>query len=227
MKWRGVSESEPEPLKGTLKEELDQRRTMMRRFVPAATQAINDRAIEELRQSALASNALKVGDKAPEFTLPDVNGKPVSSVELLSNGPVSVMFIRGRWCPFCCGTVEAWQATFPAVKQAGATLVAISPMTSKQGDFMRDQHKLLFPILSDSRNQVAEQFGVAYTVPRYQQELFSTVFINLPFINGDDSWTLPLPATFVIGQDGIIKFAWADEDYTLRAEPSEVLQSLK
>jgi peroxiredoxin len=99
-------------------------------------------------------------------------------------------------------------------------------MTFKQADFMRDQHKLLFPILSDERNVVAAQFGVAYNVPKYQQELFSTVFINLPFINGEDSWTLPLPATFVIGQDGIIKYAWADEDYTLRAEPVEVLQAL-
>jgi len=199
---------------------------MMRRFVPAATQAINDRAVEEFRQGRLAEQALKVGDKAPEFTLPDVNGNPVSSAELLAKGPLIIAFLRGRWCPFCCGTVEAWQAMLPQVKQKGATLVAISPMTSKQADFMRDQHKLLFPILSDERNQVAAQFGVAYTVPRYQQELFSTVFINLPFINGEDSWTLPLPATFVIGQDGVSKYAWANEDYTLRADPSDVLQIL-
>ncbi len=226
MKWRGVSETEPEPLKATLKEELDQRRTMMRRFVPAATQAINDRAIEELRQSGAAGKSLKVGDKAPEFTLPDVAGRPVSSAELLRQGPLVVVFLRGRWCPFCCATVEAWQSALGVVKSRGANLVAISPMTSKQGDFMRDPHKLMLPILSDPQNKVAEQFGVSYQVPKYQQELFSTVFINLPFINGEDSWTLPLPATFVISQDGTIKYAWADEDYTLRAEPAEVIQNL-
>lgn len=226
MKWRGVSETEPEAIKATLKEELDQRRLMMRRFVPAATQAINDRAVEEFRQAQLAQKALKVGDRAPEFALPDVNGNPVSSAELLSKGPLIVTFLRGRWCPFCCATVEAWQAMLPQVELKGATLVAVSPMTFKQADFMRDQHKLLFPILSDERNKVAAQFGVAYNVSRYQQELFSTVFINLPFINGEDSWTLPLPATFVIGQDGVIKYAWADEDYTLRAEPVDVLQVL-
>src|SRR4051812_46242932 len=110
MKWRGVSESEPEPLKGPLKEELDQRRTMMRRFVPAATQAINDRATTELRQEHVAQKALKVGDIAPEFTLPDVNGRLVTCAELLAAGPLIVTFIRGRWCPFCCATVEAWQA---------------------------------------------------------------------------------------------------------------------
>src|SRR5512147_1064462 len=107
MKWRGVSETEPEPLKATLKEELDQRRTMMRRFVPPATQAVNDRVIEELRQSGAAGKTLKVGNKAPEFTLPYVSGKPVSSAELLKQGPLVVVFLRGRWCPFCCATVEA------------------------------------------------------------------------------------------------------------------------
>ncbi len=226
MKWRGVSETEPEPLKATLKEELDQRRTMMRRFVPAATQAINDRVIEELRQSGTAGRALKVGDKAPEFTLPDVAGKPVSSAELLKQGPLVVVFLRGRWCPFCCATVEAWQGLLHDVRRRGASLLAISPMTSKQADFMRDQHKLMFPILSDERNTVAGQFGVAYQVPEYQQQLFSTVFINLPFINGEDSWTLPLPATFVVSPEGTIKYAWASEDYTVRAEPAEVLEQL-
>jgi peroxiredoxin len=226
MKWRGVSETEPEPLKATLKEELDQRRLMMRRFVPAASQAINDRAIEEFRQAGLAGKTLKAGDTAPLFTLPDVNGAPVSSASLLEKGPLVVVFIRGRWCPFCCGTVETWQAMLSQLKQTGATMIAISPMTPKQADFMRDQHNLMFPILSDEGNQIAALFGVAYCVPKYQQELFSTVFINLPFINGEDSWTLPLPATFVIGQDGIIRYAWANEDYTLRAEPFDVIRSI-
>ena len=226
MKWRGVSETEPEPLKATLKEELDQRRTMMRRFVPQATRAINDRVIEELRQSGASGKALKVGDKAPEFTLPDVAGRPVSSAELLKQGPLVVVFLRGRWCPFCCATVEAWQGLLHNVRRRGANVVAISPMTSKQSDFMRDQHKLMFPILSDQRNKVAEQFGVSYQVPEYQQQLFSTVFINLPFINGENSWTLPLPATFVVSPDGTINYAWTNEDYTLRPEPAEILENL-
>ena len=226
MKWRGVSEGEAEPLKATLREELDERRLNMRRFVPKATQAINDLAVEEFRAAGLAQGALKVGDTAPEFTLPDVNGKPVGSRALLELGPLVVTFIRGRWCPFCCATVEAWQEHLAAVKQKGATLVVITPMEPKQADFMRDQHKLLFPILSDAGNKVAEQFGVAYRVPEYQQELFKTVFINLPFINGDESWTLPLPGTFVIGKDGAIRYSFSDPDYTVRAEPAEVVSVL-
>lgn len=226
MKWRGVSETEPEASKATLREELDERRLNMRRFVPKATQAINDRVVEEFRAAKLAERALKVGAQAPDFTLSDVNGKPVNSSDLLAHGPLIVTFIRGRWCPFCCATVEAWQEHLAEVKARDATLVAISPMTYKQGDFMRDQHKLLFPVLSDEGNKVAERFGVAYQVPEYQQELFKTVFINLPFINGDDSWTLPLPATFAISRAGIIQGAFVDPDYTIRAEPAEMLEIL-
>jgi peroxiredoxin len=226
MKWRGVSETEPEPLKASLREELDERRMLMRRFVPAATQAINDRATEEFRDAGLSVQALKVGERAPEFSLPDARGKLVTSPEFLAQGPLVVTFIRGRWCPFCCATTEAWQGSLDRVKQAGATIVAISPMSVQQCDFMRDQHKLMFPILSDTGNQVAEQFRITYKVPQYQQELFTTVFINLPHVNGENSWTLPLPATFAIGQDGIIRYAFVNEDYTLRAEPAEVLNSL-
>ncbi|HWR16706.1 MAG TPA: peroxiredoxin-like family protein [Terriglobales bacterium] len=227
MKWRGVSESEPEPLKATLRDELDERRTLMRRFVPAATQAVNDRATEEFRHAALAQRALKIGDKAPTFTLSDARGKTVKSADLLSQGPLIVTFIRGRWCPFCCATLEAWQGALPQVKAAGSNIVAVTPMSVPQCDFMRDQHKIAFPILSDPGNKVASQFGIAYQVPDYQQQLFATVFINLPHINGDDSWSLPLPATFAIAPDGTIRYSWANEDYTLRAEPAEVLASLK
>ena len=186
MKWRGVSETEAEPLKATLREELDERRMLMRRFVPAATQAVNDRATEEFRQGGLAQRALNVGDKAPEFSLPDARGNLVESRLLLAQGPLIVTFIRGRWCPFCCATLEAWQGKLDQVKTKGANFVAISPMSVQQCDFMRDQHKLLFPFLSDTGNKVAAQFDVAYKVPEYQQDLFKRVFINLPHVNAED-----------------------------------------
>jgi peroxiredoxin len=226
MKWRGVSETAPEPLKASLREELDERRTLMRRFVPKATQAINDRAIEELCETGLAEKTLKIGDTAPRFALQDTKGNTLKSDDLLAQGPLIVTFLRGRWCPFCCATAEAWQSVLLRVKAAGANFVAITPMSPQQCDFMRDQHKLMFPVLSDPGNNVAEHFRIAYGVPQYQQDLFSTVFINLPHINGEDSWTLPLPATFVIARDGIIRFAFAAADYTQRAEPSVVLQAI-
>ena len=111
----------------------------------------------------------------------------------------------------------------PQIEQAGASLVAISPQTVQQSFFMADQHKLRFPLLSDAGNQVARQFGLVYRVPDDQQAIYRRAFVNLPFANGDSSWELPIPATFIVDRDGTILYASADEDYTQRPEPQEIL----
>lgn len=227
MKWRGISETEAEQSATTLREELAERKRLMELYVPADTRAVNERATEELRNSGLTERVLKAGDHAPAFTLSDQGGKPVSSAELLAKGPLVIAFLRGRWCPFCCGEAEALNRMLPEFEKAGASLVAISPQALNQAYFMHDQHKLRFPLLVDSENKIARQFGIAYRVPDYQQQLFSSVFINLPHINGDSSWELPLPATFVVGRDGKIRYAYVNVDYTERAEPGEVLQALR
>lgn len=224
MKWRGISETETEQSAKTLREELAERKRLIELYVPAETRAINERATEELRTSGIAESALRVGDRAPAFALPDQDGTVLSSAELLAKGPLVIAFLRGRWCPFCCGESEALNRTHPEFKAAGASLVAISPQSVKQAYFMHDQHKLRFPLLVDEGNKVARQFGIVYRVPEYQEKLFSSVFINLPHINGDSSWELPLPATYVIGRDGRVRHAFVNVDYTERAEPSDVLR---
>jgi peroxiredoxin len=117
-------------------------------------------------------------------------------------------------------------AVLPRIEQAGASLVAISPQSVKQSYFMRDQHNLRFPLLSDWGNQVARQFGLVYRVPAEQQATYSRSFVNLPFINGDSSWELPIPATYVLRRDARVLFACANPDYTVRPEPDAVLQAL-
>ncbi len=114
----------------------------------------------------------------------------------------------------------------PEIERTGATLVAISPQTVKQSFFMHDQHKLRFPLLCDGGNKVARQFGLTYRVPALQEAAYRRAFVNLPFTNGDDSWELPIPATYVVDRDGTILYAYADEDYTTRPEPSEILRVL-
>ena len=146
-----------------------------------------------------------------------------SSSNLLATGRLVLCFIRGRWCPFCVGQMEAMNFIAAEIEAAGATMVAVSPQTEKQAFFMRDQHKLTFPLLVDAHNQLARQFGLVYRVSEEQQRLYRSTFVNLPFTNGDDSWELPIPATFVIGRDGTILFASANEDYTERPEPLEIL----
>src|ERR1700744_6210236 len=123
--------------------------------------------------------------------------------------------------------MEAMNLIGPQIKAAGATLVAVSPQTVKQSYFMHDQHKLRFPLLADAGNQIARQFGLAYRVPEYQQALYKKTFVNLPFTNGDDSWDLPIPATYIIDRDGAILYASVNEDYTERPEPAELVGFLE
>jgi peroxiredoxin len=227
MKWRGISETDAEQSASSLREELAERKRLMELYVPADTRAVNERATEALRNSGITERALKVGEQAPSFTLLDHNGKPVSSATLLATGPLVIAFLRGRWCPFCCGEAEALNRMFPEFEHAGASLVAISPQSVNQAYFMQDQHKLRFRLLVDEGNKVARQFGIVYRVPDYQEKLFSSVFINLPHINGDTSWELPLPATYVIGRDGKVQYTWINVDYTERAEPGEVLSFIR
>jgi peroxiredoxin len=226
MKWRSLEESAEAKDFRSLREIYAERKAMIAQYVPAETQAIHLRAVGELKTQRLAENALAVGSKAPGFELPDHHGKPVSSADLLGKGRLVICFLRGRWCPFCVGQMEAMNLIVPQIEQARASLVAISPQTVQQSFFMHDQHKLRFPLLSDAGNRVARQFGLVYRVPDYQQSVYRSVFINLPFTNGDESWELPIPATYVLDQDNTVLAAWASEDYTERPEPEEILKSL-
>lgn len=227
MKWRSLEESAPATDARTLREIYAERKDLIAKYVPAETQAIHAQAVAELKSHHLAANILPVGAKAPAFELPDHDGKMVSSTELLARAKLVLCFIRGRWCPFCVGQMEAMNLILPQIEQAGATLVAISPQTVKQSFFMHDQHKLRFPLLSDASNKVARQFGLTYRVPELQESVYRRAFVNLPFANGDDSWELPIPATYILGRDGTILYASANEDYTERPEPADIVLTLQ
>jgi len=226
MKWRSLEESDATADLRPLRDIFAERKELIAKYVPAETQKIHAQAIAELKQRNLAANILSVGAKAPDFELQDHDGKLVRSSDLLAKARLVLCFIRGRWCPFCVGQMEAMNLIQPQIEQAGATLVAISPQTVKQSFFMHDQHKLRFPLLSDAGNKVARQFGLTYRVPSQQEAIYRRAFVNLPFTNGDDSWELPIPATFIVDRNGTILYASANEDYTDRPEPTEILASL-
>jgi peroxiredoxin len=226
MKWRSLEESVPETDQRSLREIFAERKELIAKYVPAEIQAIHARAVAEIKQSGIAERALQPGSKAPSFELTDHNGKLVRSADLLANGPLVICFFRGRWCPFCVGQMEAMNAIYPQIKEAGASLVAISPQTVHQTDLMADQHKLRFPLLSDAESKVAHEFGLAYHVPEYQQEIYRRVFVNLPFVNGDEGWELPMPATYILDRDGTVLYGSANPDYTDRPEPTEILSFL-
>ncbi len=226
MKWRSLEESQTGTDTRSLREQFAERKELIGKYVPPEIQAIHARSIAELKQSGISGRVLEVGVKAPAFELTDHNGKLVSSADLLSKGRLVICFFRGRWCPFCVGQLEAMNLILPQIQASGAALVAISPQTVQQSFFMADQHKLKFPLLSDAGNKVARQFGLTYRVPDYQQAVYKRVFINLPFTNGEASWELPIPATYILDRDGTIMFASHNADYTERPEPSDILQKL-
>jgi len=226
MKWRSLEESSPATDVRPLREIYAERKQLIAKYVPAETQKVHEQTVAELKQKNLAANILPVAAKAPSFELQDHNGKLVRSANLLAQGRLVLCFIRGRWCPFCVGQMEAMNLIVPQVEQAGAIFAAISPQTVKQSYFMHDQHKLQFPLLSDAGNRVARQFRLTYRVPVAQEAIYRRAFVNLPFTNGDDSWELPTPATYFIDRDGTILYASANEDYTERPEPLDLLKSL-
>ena len=209
-----------------LQDQLDEITANTRKLVQAERLAIGEHALEELFATGIEERILPVGAQAPEFELRDSAGRLVRSRDLLSVGPLVIKFFRGRWCSYCVTELETWRDLYGRLRELGALLVAISPQTQRQSDFAIQQHGLPFPLLHDPAAKVAEQFGLVYTVPEYHQRYLRSVLVNLPFLNGEGSWRLPLPATYVIGRDGHVIFAEAHADFRVRPEPEEVLESL-
>ncbi|POR50797.1 peroxiredoxin-like family protein [Bosea psychrotolerans] len=195
--------------------------------VPRSVIETMHRATTELIASGAVQGTLKAGDKAPVFTLNDSDGKAVSSAELLARGPLVLSFYRGVWCPYCNMELQALQSALPAFEKLGARLVAISPQTAANSRKSVRQNELTFPILSDPHNDVAAAFGLRFSLPDYLVALYKELKNDLPSFNGDPSWTLPMPARFVIGRDGILLYAEVNPDYTLRPEPDDMLPALR
>jgi peroxiredoxin len=209
-----------------LQDQLDEITANTRNLVQPERLAVSERAVEELFATGMEQRILPVGAKAPEFTLRDSTGRLVKSSDVLALGPLIISFFRGRWCPYCTTELEAWRDLYPIVRERKALLVAISPQTIRQSDFMQGQHSIPFPLLFDEGCKVGEQFGLAYTIPPFHQQHYRSVLVNLPFVNGDQSWKLILPATYVIDRDGTVRFAEAHADFRVRPEPEDVLRHL-
>jgi len=207
----------------TLQDQLDEMTANTRQLVQAERMAVGERAVEDLFASGIEDRIMPVGALAPEFALNDATGRLVRSVDLLALGPLVVKFFRGRWCSYCTTELEAWRDRYEQLRERGALMVAVSPQTERQNDFMVTQHGLPFPVLSDPGCALAEKFGLAYTVPEYHRAYYLSILVNIPSVNGESSWRLPLPATYVIGRDGRVVFAEAHADFRVRPEPEEAL----
>jgi peroxiredoxin len=210
-----------------LQDQLDEITTRTRSLVQPERLAVSERAVADLFVSGIESRILPAGEKAPGFALPDAANRIVRSTDLLALGPLIVKFFRGRWCPYCVTELEAWRDLSSAVRKRGALLIGISPQTTRQNDFLAIQHSLGFPVLSDVGCRVASQFGLTYSVSSPFQQYYRSILVNIPLMNGDESWRLPLPATYVIAPDNTILQATAHADFRVRPDPLEVLEALQ
>lgn len=212
----------------SLQEKLDAfRADFLANRAPAGVPEIMARATQALIDSGQADRALKAGDRAPAFNLPDPDGRPVVAGDLLAKGPLVVTFYRGVWCPYCNIDLKEIEATAPAIRALGAELVAISPQTAVNSRKAQRSNALSFPILSDHGNAVANAFGLRFRLPDELIAVYKGFGNDLAVTNGEPSWTLPMPARYVIGRDGVIAYAEVNPDYTRRPEPGDLLPVLE
>ena len=221
--------------KESLQDQLDRITQNTRALVQPERLAISEKATADLFNTGIEDRILKAGTQAPAFTLEDARThKPINSADLIALGPLVVNFFRGRWDPYCITELEAWRDLHTEIRYRGAFLVAISPQTTRQNNFTLQQHAIPYPLLSDPGAAIAEQFGIAHTIPPDYRRYFQSILINIPFNNAglsyhnatEASWRLPLPAVFVIDRTNTIRFSEAHADPRVRPEPADILAAL-
>jgi peroxiredoxin len=210
-----------------LQEQLDAFKAEFARTAPVGRPALYEAKIEELRTTFALQEAIGAGDMAPNFSLPDAGGGLVFLADLLRRGPGVIAFYRGGWCPYCNIQLRAYEAILPRIGELSASLVAISPQLPDDSLTTAEKNALSFPVLSDVGNQVARSFGLVYAVPEEVRAVLRSNNKALPSINGDESWELPVPATYVIAPDRRIALAHIEVDYRKRLEPDSILAALK
>lgn len=200
---------------------------LRRARMTAEVQAAYDEFLERLDAGQVADQALKPGDRMPDFLLPGAEGHLVASVDLLAAGPLVVTFFRGSWCPYCAATLDALEAILPELTRSGGTLVAMTPETGGRALGMKRKHGLHYEVLADVDLAIAMCFGVVFRAPPLYATLLRRAGVDLAALSGNPAWFLPIPATFLVRRDGVIDRTWVNVDFTQRAEPDEVLAALR
>ena len=193
---------------------------------PDAIRRVFERAQGEMLHSNAGARARRVGEIAPDFELPDTRGGTQSLSALLNRGPVVLSFYRGAWCPYCNLEFKALATRLPEITARGATLVGISPQLPDASLTTRERLDLPFEVLSDVGNRTADDYGLVMEVPAVVRPLYEAWGIDLLESNGDASWRLPLPATYLVGADGVIAAGYVNKDHTLRMEPADIVTAL-
>lgn len=211
----------------SLKAQIDAYNVQKEAKLPADVLALMDTTNEDLIAQHIKDNALQIGAKVENFSLVNHNGESIELNDLLNKGPVIVSFYRGGWCPYCNLELKALNDYLAQFKTQSAQLIAISPQLPDETLSTKQKNELDFDVLSDVSNKVAEQFGLLFTLDERIQALYTQFGIDFEHYYGDKSFKLPLPATYVINQEGVITYTFLNEDYTLRAEPIDIMAALE
>ncbi|WP_426415651.1 peroxiredoxin-like family protein [Aestuariirhabdus sp. LZHN29] len=210
----------------TLTEQIAAYEVQKKQKVPAELLQVMDDATRDLVATGIEAQALAIGDSLPDVTLPNAKGEQVRLYDLLKNGPIVLNFYRGGWCPYCNLELAALQAALPALKAKGAQLVAISPQTPDSSLSTAEKNALEFEVLSDAGNRVADQFGLVFELPDSIRGIYDKFGIDVVGHNGENSFKLPVPASYVINTEGQIVYAFINADYTKRVEPADLAGAL-
>ena len=211
----------------TLNEELAAMKAETIKKLPEEVLPVMMKATKDLKESGIVERAPKKGDKLENFELPNQTGEKRSLTKLREKGPVVVTFYRGGWCPYCNLQLKSYQQMLPEINAAGGTLVAITPELPDASMSTAEKNELKFEVLTDKDATYARQLELVFTLPEELRPIYKKFGIDIEAHNGDGKFDLPLAATFVVDTDGTIVYAMVDSDYTVRAEPAEILASLK
>jgi peroxiredoxin len=212
----------------TLREQLEAREAQGSEKVTPEIKAEFAKGIEAVKAAQIVEGAKQVGDAAPEFTLKNAVGEKVALSEQLKSGPVVLTWYRGGWCPYCNIALAAMQEKLPAIKAAGATLIALTPELPDKTLSTKEKNGLQFEVLTDLNHQVAEAYGLVFKLTPEVEKRYGQ-FFDLAEFNGQAAGTdtLPLAATYIIGRDGEIEWAFLHHDYHMRAEPADIVTFLE
>lgn len=195
--------------------------------IPADTLKILMAELQVLIDTGIAEKAVQKGHSFPAFELSNANGETRSLSGFLSQGPLVISFYRGAWCPYCNLEINALQQRLPEITAAGAQLIAISPQQPNKSADQITSSQLTFEVLSDIENKLAKKCGLVFTLPESLRPIYETWQIDIPGHNGDDSFELPIPATYIVDASGHVRYAHVDMDYTRRLEPDVIIEQLK
>jgi len=211
----------------TLQDELDRLREEERRTTPPGVLAVYEKAIGLIASMSATARVIREGDRAPDFDLPSVQGGTVSLQQELAKGPLILSFFRGGWCPFCSLELRAYGKVTRSAEGPPARLLAVSPETLDALRRTMAENHVTFPLLSDPGNRTAHSYGLVYRIPEALRAVYEGLGLDIPGRNGDSSFELPVPATYLIDAKGIVRRAFIEPDHTRRGEPAEFVQGLQ